>query len=86
LFFLLGIMAATGLNILLKYNRQFRFSILVWIILSFGSLLLLFGIAWAFSSILEGVPRAAIMGLFFFCLPAFILIVLGRRLALRGNR
>ena len=70
---------------ILKYNRQYKFKVLTWIILSIGVLLLVFGFAWAVSSFMEGVPRAASMGLVFFCLPALIIILLGRRLALKNN-
>jgi len=40
-------------------------------------------LAWSVSSVLEGVPRAASMGLIFFGIPAVILLLLGRRMVLK---
>ena len=85
LFFILGVLITVAVYTLLKYNRQYKFKVLTWIILSIGVLLFLFGFAWAISSFLEGVPRAASMGVVFFCLPALILILVGRRLALKNR-
>jgi len=85
LFFLLGVLFTVAVYSLVKYNRQYKFKTWTWILLCFGILLFVFGFAWDVSSFLEGVPRAASMGLVFFCLPALILLLLGRRLALRNS-
>jgi hypothetical protein len=44
-----------------------------------GGLLLLFTAAWAVSSIFEGEPRSASMGILVFGVPALLLVVLGWR-------
>ena len=85
LFFLLGVIVTVAIYAMVKYNRQYKFKVLTWILLCIGILFFVFGFAWAASSFLEGVPRAASMGLVFFCLPALILLLLGRRLALRNS-
>jgi len=86
LFFILGILLTVAVYSLLKYHRQYKFSVWTWIVLCGGILLLVFGFAWAVTSFLEGVPRAASMGLVFFCLPALIILILGRRLALKRRK
>jgi len=43
-------------------------------------------VAWSVSSMLEGEPRAASMGMVVFGIPSLILIVLGRRLALKPSK
>ena len=86
LFFILGVLLTVAVYSMLKYNRHYKFSVWTWIVLWIGILLLVFGFAWAVSSFLEGVPRAASMGLVFFCLPALIILLLGRRLALKNKK
>ncbi len=44
-----------------------------------GGLLLLFSVAWSVSSVFEGEPRSASMGIIIFGIPALLLIVLGWR-------
>lgn len=44
-----------------------------------GGLLLLFTAAWAVSSVFEGEPRSASMGILVFGVPALLLVVLGWR-------
>jgi len=50
-----------------------------------GGLLLLFSVAWATSSVFEGEPRSASMGLTIFGIPALLLIVLGWRMIPKKN-
>ena len=44
-----------------------------------GGLLLLFTVAWSVSSVFEGEPQSASMGVMIFGIPALLLIVLGWR-------
>lgn len=51
----------------------------------FGVCLILFSIAWGVASVLEGVPRAASMGLLLFGLPGIVLTTYGFRLVMKSN-
>lgn len=44
-----------------------------------GALIFIFGLAWSVSSVLEGVPQSAAMGLVFFGIPGILLVLLGYR-------
>lgn len=83
LFFMLGIITTIGIYTIFHYNRKLKFNVATWITICFGLFLLIFTVAWSFSSILEGEPRAASMGMIVFGIPSIILLVLGRRLALK---
>ncbi|RUT79890.1 dehalogenase [Ancylomarina longa] len=83
LFYLLGILTTLIIMVLIKYNKQFKFSALSWSLLGLGSFLLLFCIAWSVSSVLEGVPRASSMGLVVFGIPSILLLLFGRKIALK---
>ena len=83
LFFILGVLVTVAIYTLVNYNRRYKFKAGTFSVIILGILLLIFGIAWALSSYLEGVPRAASMGLVFFCTPALILLLIGRRMALK---
>lgn len=85
LFFFLGVLVTVAVYTLLKFNRQYKFTVLTWLILCTGISLLIFGIAWTVSSFLEGVPRAASMALVIFCIPALIILFFGRRLVLKNR-
>ncbi len=50
-----------------------------WVVLIGGAVALLFGIAWAGSSLHEGVPASSAMGLIVFCGPAIIAMTLAWR-------
>lgn len=50
-----------------------------------GGLLLLFSVAWSVSSVFEGEPRSASMGMLIFGVPALLLIVLGWRSVPKTN-
>lgn len=86
LFFSLGVITTLALGSTYYYNTKLKFNWGTWLTISIGILLFIFGIAWAFSSILEGEPRAASMGIVVFIIPSIIFIVLGRRLALKNQQ
>ncbi|MFA8436914.1 MAG: hypothetical protein ACEPOZ_20595 [Marinifilaceae bacterium] len=83
LFFTLGILTQSAVVISIYYHRRLKFDWKTWLMLGMGSFLLIFCIAWSCSSVLEGEPRAASMGMIVFGLPALIFLVLGRKLALK---
>lgn len=83
LFYLLGILTTLFVMGLLKYNKELGFSALSWALLGLGGSLCIFCIAWSVSSVLEGVPRAASMGLVVFGIPSLLLLLFGRRVALK---
>ena len=83
LFFVLGVISTLMVMGLISWNKQYHFKISEWIMLSIGFFMLLFCIAWSVSSVLEGEPRAASMGMLVFGLPALILLALSRRLILK---
>jgi len=83
LFFTLGVLTQSAIIVTIYYHRKLKFDWSTWLTLGLGLLLLIFCIAWSCSSILEGEPRAASMGMIVFGLPSLILLVLGRRFALK---
>jgi hypothetical protein len=83
LFFLLGVITTIGIATVVFYNRKFKFNAGAWASIGIGLFLFIFSIAWSFSSILEGEPRASSMGMLVFGMPSIILLILGRRLALK---
>ncbi|WP_430812474.1 MULTISPECIES: hypothetical protein [unclassified Carboxylicivirga] len=84
LFFSLGMLTATSIMGAYYYNRQYRFKAATWLALALGLFLMLFCIAWSVSSVLEGEPRAASMGMLIFGIPSVLLLILARRLALKN--
>ncbi len=82
-FFMLGVVTTLGVGALVYFNKRHKFKILTWLTLVPGLFMFLFCFAWSWSSVLEGEPRSASMGLVVFGVPAIILLVLGRKLALK---
>jgi len=83
LFFTLGVITTLGITTVVYYNRKFKFNAGAWASIGIGLFLFIFSIAWSISSILEGEPRASSMGMLVFGIPSIILLILGRRLALK---
>ena len=83
LFFSLGVITTLGVMTVFYYNKKLKFNAGAWSSICIGMFLLIFGIAWSISSVLEGEPRAASMGMIVFGIPSIILMILGRRLALK---
>lgn len=83
LFFICGIITILFAGLFLHYNKKYKFNVWSWLTLIAGAFLFVFCLAWAVSSVLEGVPRAASMGLVFFGIPSVILLLVGRRLVLK---
>lgn len=83
LFFVLGVVTTIGVFTIIHYHRKINFNAAAWVTICLGLFLLIFTTAWSFSSVLEGEPRAASMGLIVFGIPSISLLILGRRLALK---
>ena len=82
--YVLGVFAAASAYFLYEYSRKHRMDWLAWSGLVLGIVLVLFSIAWAVGSVLEGVPRAASMGLLLFGLSGIVtLTVTARYMATR---
>jgi uncharacterized membrane protein YhfC len=73
LFFFLGIITTLLVGSLLYVKRKYSLNWKYISLVSFGIFLTIFCIAWSVSSVLEGEPQAANMGLIFFGLPAMII-------------
>lgn len=86
LFFMLGVIFTLSVGGLYNINKRFKLSGLTWSLLGIGLFLFLFAVAWSASSVLEGEPRAASMGVVVFGIPSLLLITLGMRLVLKKNR
>lgn len=85
LFFILGFLSCLIMIGFIRLNKENRLNWKTGSIIGLGAFLLMFCIAWSVSSVLEGEPRAASMGMVVFGMPALILMTLGLRLALRKN-
>ena len=86
LFFVLGLLTMIFVGILISSNKNFKFSWGAWVLGILGTFLFLFTIAWSWSSVIEGEPRAASMGLVVFGIPSLIMLFLTRRLALKSKK
>jgi len=86
LFFMLGVISTLIAVGLFTWNKQAGFNWKAWTVLILGSFLMVFSIAWSVSSVLEGEPRAASMGLVVFGIPGLILMALGRNVVARQNK
>lgn len=79
-FYIVGLLAAGSAwwLIHLSYRHQINWMPLAGLALGIG--LILFCLAWGMGSVLEGVPRAAAMGVVFFGFPGVVLVsLIGRR-------
>lgn len=85
LFFILGFISCLAVLGLISLNKKSRLDWKKGSIIGLGAFLLLFCIAWSVSSVLEGEPRAASMGMVVFGMPALILLTLGLRMALKKS-
>ena len=80
-FYIVGLLAAGAAWWLIRMALTRKVEMWVLAGMAVGIALILFCIAWSMGSVLEGVPRAAAMGVVFFGFPGVILVTLiGRRL------
>ncbi len=85
-FYIVGLLAAASAWWLARLTRRQRIKPLMIAGMGLGIALILFCIAWGMGSVLEGVPRAAAMGVVFFGFPGVVLLTLVGRVALTGSR
>jgi len=81
LFFVLGNITALSVIGMIYFHKKMKFKWPSWVCLILGTFLLIFGLAWSLSSIMEGESRAASMGMLLFVLPSILLIIAGIRMA-----
>jgi Na+-translocating ferredoxin:NAD+ oxidoreductase RnfG subunit len=72
--YMLGVLTGASAIFLWKFSKQYRLNRLAWGGLTVGLFLILFSIAWSAGAVLEGVPRAASMGLLLFGLSGIVLL------------
>jgi hypothetical protein len=78
----LGLLTTGSTIFLWHFSKRYQLNWLAWSGLTLGIVLILFSIAWAVGSVLEGVPRAASMGLLLFGLSGIVILTLGFRYTL----
>jgi vacuolar-type H+-ATPase subunit I/STV1 len=78
--YILGILTGAVAYSLYLISKNNTLNWLLWSGLIAGSILILFSIAWAVGSVLEGVPRAASMGILLFGLSGVIILTLAARM------
>lgn len=83
-FYIVGLLAAGSVWWLIHLSRRQQVKPLMLAGLGLGIAMILFCIAWGMGSVLEGVPRAAAMGVVFFGFPGLILLTLIGRKFLTG--
>jgi hypothetical protein len=85
--YILGVLTGAVAYSLYLISMKSTLNWLLWSGLIAGSSLILFSIAWAVGSVLEGVPRAASMGILLFGLSGVIILTLtARMIASRKDR
>ncbi len=77
--YILGGLTGAAAIFLWKYSERYRLNHLAWGGLIMGIFLVLFAIAWSVGAMLEGVPRAASMGLLLFGLSGIVLLTFSLR-------
>ena len=85
-FYIVGLLAAVSAWWLIRLAQRQKVKPLMLAGLGLGIALILFCIAWGVGSVLEGVPRAAAMGVVFFGFPGVVLLTLLGRKVLAGAR
>ena len=85
-FYIVGLLAAASAWWLIRLAQRQQIKPLLLAGLGLGIALILFCIAWGMGSVLEGVPRAASMGVVFFGFPGLILLTLIGRKVLTGAK
>jgi hypothetical protein len=79
IWYLIGLLAGGSVWLLWSLARRQQLSLLGLIGLAAGIGLVLFCVAWSMGSVLEGVPRAAAMGIVCFGLPGIVLLTAAGR-------
>ncbi len=80
--YILGLLTTGSTIFLWHFSKRYQLNWLAWSGLILGIVLILFSMAWAVGSVLEGVPRAASMGLLLFGLSGIVILTLAFRYTL----
>lgn len=83
LFFVLGVISTLAVLGIVMLNNTYQMDWKSWSTTILGALLFVFAVAWSMSSILEGEPRAASMGMVVFGIPGLIILLLARRFVVK---
>jgi len=84
--YILGILSALLGYLMYEYSLKHPLDWISWTGLILGVVLVLFSIAWGVGAVLEGVPRAASMGLLLFGFSGIIILTLtGRYITAKGK-
>lgn len=81
---IVGFLAGFSILIFKELNKRYNLDLIAWTGLVFGEFLLLFAIAWSFSSVAEGVPRSRSMGAIMFGGFGLVVLVLTWRLKIQN--
>lgn len=80
--YFLGLLTTGSIVFLWHFSKRRQLNWLAWSGLSMGIVLILFSIAWSVGSVLEGVPRAASMGLILFGFSGIVILTMAFRYTL----
>ena len=83
--YILGILTVGSGYFLYEYSNKNRLHWISWTGLGIGIFSIFFSIAWAVGAVLEGVPRAASMGLLMFGLGGIVILTVAIRFITRGS-
>lgn len=83
LFFFLGVMTTLLVLWLIHLHKKHQFNWYLWTLTIIGAFLAVFTVAWSVSSVLEGEPQAANMGILVFGLPVLIIFGVTNRLLIK---
>jgi len=74
MWYVVGLLAGVSGYLVYMFSRKYHLGVIGLGSLIIGLFLILFTVAWSVGSVLEGVPRAASMGIFFFAMPGIVLL------------
>jgi len=86
LFFSLGVITTLAIVGMIYLSKNYHLNWKMYTVSVIGIFLGIFAIAWSVSSVLEGEPRAASMGMVVFGIPSLACLGLFRRLLLAENK
>lgn len=86
LFYLLGVCTILGVNIMIYYSKKYILKWSSWTLAILTIFLILFTMAWSWSSILEEEPQAAGLGLITFGIPALIFVFITRKTIYKSEK
>lgn len=84
--YVLGFLSGASAYWLYVASQKYQLGAIEWTGLVLGIFLILFCIAWVVGTVLEGVPRAASMGIILFAFPGIVILTLTYRLMSSRNR